>query len=207
MRYLNFFEEFTDQTLNINNDTYNDYLKRNSKSRSKMVAWEQPGSQIKNFRFTSKFINDNDSLLDYGCGVGDFIKYLKKEKNISDYLGVDINDNFIKKAIEYYPDNKFQLIKSVDELNGKFDTVCAIGVFTWFITKDDFIKTINKLHEICNKQVLITCLYSSFNFDSESYWESNYRYYNKELFENLFPNLDIEYKYLSDNTMLVKINK
>lgn len=105
-------------------------------------------------------------------------------------------------------DNNFQLIKNVNEIKGKWDSVCAIGVFTWFITKDDFIKTINKLYEVCNKQVLITCLYDYYVSDSPSYWTSNYREYNEELFKELFPEFNIEFiHHNTENTMLVKIKK
>lgn len=207
MNYIKLFEEFTEETLSKNNDEYDEYF-RNSKSRSNKVAWSEPRSQIKNFRLVSKLINENDSVLDYGCGIGDFIRYLDKNKNISDYLGVDINSNFINMAKKDYPDNNFQLIKNVNEIKGRWDSVCAIGVFTWFITKDDFIKTINKLYEVCNKQVLITCLYDYYVSDSPSYWTSNYREYNEELFKELFPEFNIEFiHHNTENTMLVKINK
>lgn len=205
MNYIKLFEEFTEETLSKNNYEYDNYF-RNAKSRSNKVAWSEPRSQIKNFRLVSKFINENDSVLDYGCGIGDFIRYLDKNKNISDYLGIDINSNFINMAKKDYPNNNFQLIKNVNEIKGKWDSVCAIGVFTWFITKDDFIKTINKLYEVCNKQVLITCLYDDCVSDSPSYWTSNYKEYNEKLFEELFPEFNIEFIH-HKNTMLVKINK
>ena len=207
MNYIKLFEKFTEQTLKINNDTYNDYYNSNKK-RSNMVAWDEPRSQIKNFTMVSKFINKDDSILYYGCGIGDFIKYLEKNKNISDYLGVDINDNFINRAKKDYPNNNFQVIKNVNDIRGKWDSVCAIGVFTWFITKDDFIKTINKLYEICNKQVLITCLYDYYVSDTPEYWESKYRAYNANLLKSLFPNFNMEFiHHNKENTMLIKINK
>lgn len=213
MKYIRFYEEFTEETLKTNNDTYNNYLRKSS-NRSGMVAWERPRSQDVNFRFITKYLNDNDSILDYGCGIGDFIKYLEKYKKISDYLGVDINDNFINMAKKDYPNNEFQLIKNVNEIKGKWDSVCAIGVFTWFITKNDFINTIHKLYEVCNKQVLITCLYDAFAYDSksnireQSYWLSKYRQYNEELFTELFPDYNIEFIiHARQDMMLVKINK
>ncbi len=207
MKYINLFEEFTDETLSKNNYEYDSYF-RNAKSRSNKVAWGEPRSQIKNFNIVSKFINDGDSVLDYGCGIGDFVRYLDRNKNISNYLGVDINSNFINMAKKDYPDNNFQLIKDVNEIKGKWDSVCVIGVFTWFITKDDFINTINKLYDICNKQVLITCLFDDLVSDNEKYWKSNYREYSQELFTELFPNFNIKFiHHKTSNTMLVKITK
>lgn len=204
MIYIKFFEEFTEQTLKTNNDTYNGYLR--FKTRQNKVAWFG-GSQIKNFHLVNRFIKDNDSILDYGCGIGDFIKYLNSHKKISNYLGVDINENYINLAKKSYPTNNFQLIKNINELNGKWDSVCVIGVFTWFITKDDFIKTINKLYEVSNRQILLTCLHDSDIVDTPSYWLSNYRYYSEEIFTELFPHFDIEFIHHETGTMLVKINK
>jgi cyclopropane fatty-acyl-phospholipid synthase-like methyltransferase len=213
LKYINLFEKFTEETLSKNNYEYNTFFK-NAKSRSDKVAWSEPRSQIKNFNLVSKFINDGDSVLDYGCGIGDFVRYLDRNKNISNYLGVDINSNFINMAKKDYPDNNFQLIKDVNEIRGKWDSVCAIGVFTWFITKDDFIKTINKLYDICNKQVLITCLHNYSVSDNESYWKSNYRRYSYELFKELFPKFNIDFKlgpklkhHDAPDTILIRITK
>ena len=218
MKYImRFNEEFTEETLSKNNREYDGYYsKYNDGSREKTVAWSDKNSQTKNFKMVSNYISNNDSILDYGCGIGDFIKHLSKNKSISDYLGVDINKNFINSAETYYPDNKFQLIKNVNDISGKWDSVCAIGVFTWFITKNDFIETINKLYEICNKQLLITCLYNiDINYNDENYWKYNYREYNEDMFIEFFPNLKIEFIHHSgreaypgaSGTMLVKINK
>ncbi len=208
-------EEFTQDTIDINNTEYLKYYNRNkdiSNSRERMVAWDAPRSQTVNFDMVSKYIRNGDSVLDYGCGIGDFIKYIGEKKKISKYLGVDINPQFIETAIESYPDNDFQLIKSVDDINGKFDVICAIGVFTWYITKEDFINTINKLHEKCNKSVVLTCLYDSHiklsnESESDRYWKSTYRKYNKGIFKKLFPDLKIKFGYDDSTTMIVIIEK
>ena len=220
MKIIKLYEEFTNKTLSINNLEYNRYFDRyKDTDRSGIVAWVTPGSQEKNFNLVSKCINSDDSLLDYGCGVGDFIKYLNnKNINIKDYLGVDINDNFIKHAKETYPENEFKHIDNINQINGKWDNICAIGVFTWFITKEEFIETIYKLYDMCNKQVILTVLgddgdintpygYSDYDEEEEDiYWNEEYRYYDENLFYNLFPDLNITFKY-NDGTMLVIIKK
>lgn len=213
MRLKRFNEYFNTDTINFNNTEYKKYLNRSGGNRSSMVAWEVPQSQIKNFDMVSKFINNNDSLLDYGCGVGDFVKYLEEDKNInlSKYKGVDINDEFIKIAEETYPNKDFQVIKGVDDIEGKFDIVCAIGVFTWYITREDFINTINHLHSICNKRLILTCLYANKYTeveDNDKYWSSKYRKYKINLFKKLFPNLKFKFKVNpEEDTLLVIIEK
>lgn len=214
MRLKRFDEYFNTDTINFNNTEYNNYLQRSGGDRSRMVAWEAPRSQLKNFQMVSNFIGNNDSLLDYGCGVGDFIKYLNDaDKKVSDYLGVDINDEFIKIAKETYVDNNFKLIKGVDDISGNYDVVCAIGVFTWYITREDFIETIYKLRDICNKRVVLTCLYANKYTnheidDTDKYWKSKYRKYTKNLFKKLFPDLKFKFKInIEQDTLLVIIEK
>lgn len=210
MNKIFLYEEFIEKTLTNNINKYNTYL--DTDDRSAMVAWEANDSQIKNFSLVASHIKNGDTILDYGCGVGDFIKYLEvKDIKINDYLGVDINDNYIEIAKKSYVDHNFKLIKDVNQIPGKWDDVCVIGVFTWYITKNEFIETINRLHNLCNKQVLLTVLqgetpYKRYIDEEEEYWDEEYRYYDEDLFITLFPDLNITFEY-NKNTMLVKIEK
>jgi cyclopropane fatty-acyl-phospholipid synthase-like methyltransferase len=212
MKNIMLFEEFTTDTVQKNNNLYDEYFyfyKNKNKNRSEIVAWEVEGSQEKNFDLICKYINTGDTILDYGCGIGDFIKYLNKNDiEISNYMGVDINGNFIDVAKETYPLNNFQTITNINDITEKWDSVCASGVFTWYIEKNDFIKTIRKLYNLCNKQVLITCIYNKkhINVDSKKYWKTEFREYNEKLFTDLFPTLEFEFDFYK-NYMLVRIIK
>lgn len=215
MKFIYLYEEFTDQTLksniNIYNQYYNDYK---DDDRSKMVAWGVSGSQERNFKMVSSNIKNGYSVLDYGCGIGDFIKYLNDNKiNISNYLGVDINNNFIELAKKTYPNHNFIVINDIDDITGKWDIVCAIGVFTWFITKQEFIDIIYKLYNTCNKQLLLTFLNGETPYDFEydeddedQYWNNEYKYYSPKLFKTLFNDLNISYQ-INKSTLLIKIDK
>ena len=205
------FEEFKKKTLDRNISTYNDYYDSYADmgDRAGIVAWEAEESQEKNFNLVSKYIKNGDSVLDFGCGIGDLLSHLKKNNiMITDYMGVDINEKFINLAKKSYPENNFQLIQKVKDIKGKWDDVCAIGVFTWYIKKKEFIKTINRLYELSNKQVLLTCLYGDNYYQDGDYWENNYRYYNEDMFEELFPNFKFEFEFSpKGDTMLVRILK
>ena len=163
-------------------------------------------------REASSIINNIqfNTVLDYGCGIGDFIRHLKGKKiKISDYLGVDINENYINLAKDTYKSKNFQTIRNVDQISGKWDVVCAIGVFTWYITKEEFIKTINKLHELSNKYVLITTLKSD-REHGVNFWKTTYRHYSEEIFTDLFPDMNFEFITRTGSgepTLLIKINK
>lgn len=215
MKNIKLYEEFTDKTLDTNNKEYSLYYNgyKDDKNRSKTMMWMTEGSQEDNFKMISKYIKTDDSVLDYGCGLGDLITYLNgNDIIVSDYLGVDINENYITDSIENHAGYNFKHITDVDDIEGNWDVVCASGVFTWYIERDEFIKTINKLYEICNNTLLITCNRGDFE-DTDKYWKKEYRFYNEDIFLNLFPDFDISFEYtrysnLKDNIlMLVKINK
>ena len=213
MKHLRKYERFDTSTLSKNNTEYLKYLNKNiDKDRSDIVAWSEPGSQVENWNIISKHIKDGDSVLDFGCGIGDILDFFKKKGiNIGNYKGVDINPEFISLAKETYPNDEFQLIKNVEEIDGKYDVVCASGVFTWFITKRDFIKTITKLHNTANREVLMTFLYVDVKYDKDSYyyrdfWSKNYRKYNESIFEELFPDWELKFEVVK-NTLLVRIIK
>ena len=214
MKKIYLFEEFTNKTLSKNNSEYDIYFNTHKgESRSDMVAWESKGSQERNFNMTAKHIDNGDSILDYGCGIGDFIEYLIEHNiGISDYMGVDINENFIKISKETYPNHNFEKINDINQINGQFDVVCAIGVFTWYITKEEFIETIHKLHSLCKKRLILTVLDGFTPYDEEyagveeDYWSSEYRHYSENLFNELFPDLDISYEY-NKTTILINIKK
>jgi len=208
MNRILLFEEFKEQTLIKNIEVYNKFLSIYKGYRSSSVAWEADNSQIKNFELVSNHIKSGDSLLDFGCGMGDFILHLDNQNiQLSDYLGVDINKNYISIAKDTYKNYDFKLIKDANEINKKFDIVCAIGVFTWYIDKDEFIETINKLHDLCNKKVLLTFLYGKNVKIDDYYWESEYRVYNEQMFYDLFPHLNLKFEIINNDTMLVIITK
>lgn len=207
MRLYNWKKFLESKTVDLNVEIYNQYFKK--KDRQSKVAWEQTGSQEKNFNYLYQFLKDGQSLLDYGCGLGDLISYLDRISLNIDYTGADINQNFINLAKETYPDNDFILIQSPHDINGKWDVVCALGVFTFFITKEDFVDTIYKLIDLCNDYVVITLLNDSYQESSNEFWRSKYRRYSQKIFEELFPDLNFQFKVTGEpyGDLIVKINK
>ncbi len=69
-------------------------------------------------------------LLDLGCGVGGFYKFLKEKGIACSYSGVDINPGMIAAAREKYPEIKdklfvFDILEK--QMNETFDYVIAVG--------------------------------------------------------------------------------
>jgi cyclopropane fatty-acyl-phospholipid synthase-like methyltransferase len=188
-------DENSEGTLGKNNQIYTrlyDYHMNvgGKRRRENAVGWLAPGSQKKNFLNALPYLEEGDKILDFGCGLGDFTNLVKKNLSDFEYVGVDINPKFITNAKKRHPDFSFFHIENVQDINDTFDKIVAIGVFTWFITKEDFIKTINHLYSICKDKVIITCIHSSIASHS---WDKTYRGYDEKIFQELFPDIKMEF--------------
>jgi SAM-dependent methyltransferase len=73
------------------------------------------------------------TVLDVGCGLGDFLLWLQRARITVDYLGIDITPAMIELAQKRMPDGKFQvanLLAQPGSLQQQYDFVFASGVFT-----------------------------------------------------------------------------
>ena len=76
--------------------------------------------------------DENVSLLDFGCGLGHFYEYLKKDHHsFIDYSGLDINESFYQVCKEKYPERHFYHADIlVNDDIPVFDYVVCNGTFT-----------------------------------------------------------------------------
>ena len=124
---------------------------------SKGVDWNVEESQYLRFNILSNiFEKKNDfSLLDYGCGYGEFLNYLDKNnyKNIS-YTGFDLSNEMITQAQLKFPNNYFtskppqNLIYDYTILSGTLHVRLENSKDKW---KKYIIKTLNHLNQISKK--------------------------------------------------------
>jgi SAM-dependent methyltransferase len=97
------------------------------------LSWGSEASQKKRFEVLKEIGDLNgESILDVGCGFGDFFGYLKQERaGIESYLGLDINDNMLGVATVRYPEAHFEKKDILSETpDGNFDYVFASGLFS-----------------------------------------------------------------------------
>lgn len=203
-----FEDNEADGTVDKNNQIYTKLYNYhmsldNQRSRENAVGWLMAGSQERNFTNVIGYLEEGDKILDFGCGLGDFSSFIGKHLNNFEYVGVDINPKFIKNAQKTHSQFDFFHIKSPQDVTQRFDKIVAIGVFTWFITKEDFVSTINHLYSKCTEKLIITCIHS----DTASHsWDNTYRGYSEDLFQRLFPKMDLEFK-RDYSTLVVVFNK
>lgn len=118
------------KVLSENAAVYDDYYRLGI-----IDAWEE---QDKRYNFSHLFkIADKAkeplkgaSVLDVGCGSGDIIPFLRKQR-IKKYVGVDIYKPALKIARKKYPPETFLLMDILKEKSlGRFDFVLASGALS-----------------------------------------------------------------------------
>lgn len=131
------------------------------------LGWGNIRSQEIRFRVLSEIGDFKDkSILDVGCGFGDFYGFLKRVAYVKSYLGIDIHQKMLDEARKRYPEAKFE-IKDIleDSNNDKFDYIVASGIFGLETINWDEItqKMISRMYELSNVGVSVNFLSSFTN--------------------------------------------
>jgi len=140
---------------------YNFHLKKFG-DRPEALRWT-PKGQLKRYHTFLDIAPDlnKQKVLDYGCGIGDFYKFLMRRGISVQYTGVDINENFINMAQQKYPECTFKVM-SIDEeaLEGYFDYIFICGVFNLRVpgVQDDLRNALVNLFKHCNKGLALNAL-------------------------------------------------
>jgi len=144
---------------------YNFHLKKFG-DRPEALRWT-PKGQLKRYHMLTDIAPaadlDNAKVLDYGCGTGDFYRFLQRRGINVKYTGVDINENFINLAKKKYPECEFKVMNIDDEsLEGFYDYIFICGVFNLQVpgVDDDLKNALVKLFRHCNKGLALSALSS-----------------------------------------------
>lgn len=131
------------------------------KNSPESVGWTRKG-QLLRYEAVLKLINpDGKSVLDFGCGKGDFYGFLKEKGIKCGYTGIDINPNLIELAKKNYPETDFYVMDiEEDGLEGVFDYTLAIGVFNLAVqdVKELMQRCLKILFQHTRERVIFTCL-------------------------------------------------
>jgi SAM-dependent methyltransferase len=112
-------------------DYYGDKIARHGASPAG-VDWNGVESQFLRFDVLSRVIDFSKpfSILDYGCGYGAFLTYLRtKAEGPFEYFGYDISGEMLKQAIAHHgPSPSCAWIDTIPN-ESSFDYVIASGIF------------------------------------------------------------------------------
>lgn len=165
---INLLDKYTPEELIV--DWYKElYDKYGAKPES--LGWSTE-SQHTRFKIMSNYVESSSSVLDIGCGFGDFVRYLPRKFK---YLGIDVMPDFIEAAkIKHchpdVPETHFKLmtleeIQHMESLH--FGCVVASGLFildmgpgTW----EYYTKLIKHFYSLCTKRLIL-------NFMSSVYYD------------------------------------
>jgi len=151
---------------------YSHYIDEHDKNTVECVGWLD-GHENALMRFQKIYeagIDENDSILDVGCGVAHFYTYLKRDKGWNGkYLGIDPN----KKAIDLIDEDINAMHGTIDGLPDfmKYDWVIANGVFNLGLKEEHSFWIIDDMISHANKGII-------FNMLLAPYEDPKYEAYN-----------------------------
>jgi len=137
------------------------------KDSPEAVGWTKTG-QLLRYEAVYKLINpDGKKLLDFGCGKGDFYRFLKEKVCKVNYTGIDINPSLIELAKKNYPETNFYVKDiEIEPLNEVFEYTVIIGVFNLAISnvKNLMQRCVKILFENTKERLILNCLNNKTKF-------------------------------------------
>lgn len=182
---INYYKWYID---NVSGDT----------SNPQIVGWVNKFSQYVRFKILLNVgVENNDKILDYGCGVGDLIKYVKEANLDIDYTGMDINPAFIEIAKKNHPGYKF-ILSDYNNINDNYDWILASGVFTIAFSLEEVVNAVDILLQKSVKGIAFNLLLEKdeIRFSSFNSYDPNKIL---EIFQSLYPNVSLITDYTDDD--------
>jgi SAM-dependent methyltransferase len=151
---------------------YTDRLNVNGPNIKALASGVEERRQIR-FQVLSE-VGDlrSSSILDIGCGFGDFLNYLRENGFKGKYTGIDIVPEFIDICKDRFPEAEFKVM-DFDEatINESYDYIICSQVFNNLLQHDDnYIiveNVIKKCYGIFNKGMAIDFLTNYVDFKEE----------------------------------------
>lgn len=104
---------------------------------------------IRQWVHASALRGDRPSILEIGCGLGDFYKYLAGQRRDCSYFGYDIVPEYIAECRRSYPHSKFEVRNIfVDGIEGAYDTVVMSQVLNNRYQKSDNMQVMRRALEL-----------------------------------------------------------
>ena len=118
-------------------------------------------------------IENGDSVLDVGCGVGHLTEYLNDIDLEVQYTGLDTNRFAIEQAQQIYVDETF-IHGTLDVIDETYDWGIASGIFNLEFPKLEMLETVKQLVSKVDKGVAFNLLNGEHSLSASS---RNYEYY------------------------------
>ena len=113
------------------------------------------------FKIVKKYSKKDSLVVDFGCGIGDFIYYLKERgQNV---LGVENN----QKALQECKKKNLNVVESISHLNKKIDLIIFWHSFEHISNPKSFLEVLKK--SLNTNSTVVIALPNYMSFDSQYY--------------------------------------
>jgi SAM-dependent methyltransferase len=150
------------------NDRYNERLKSHGATIQALASGSDERRNIRFNILTEVGVQEVDSVLDLGCGFGDYRTYLKKKNIVVKYTGVDINPNIIEIAKRNFPGEDFRVADIQEDSIEQFDYIVSTSSFNLKLANENNYEFIENLlisnYRIARKGIAIDFLTSYVDF-------------------------------------------
>ncbi len=125
-------------------------LYREHRDSFKALHWSSRENQYKRFEVLSRIGKlDGKSILDIGCGMGDFFTYLREQGIRAEMTGYDLVEEFLHIAKRRHPVARFKPVNlSRSRAYDVYDYVFSSGLFA-FGNKHFFDAMVHKAYRSC----------------------------------------------------------
>lgn len=171
---------------------------------AKGMDWKNTESQYLRFEMIAKYIDfeDSPSILDVGCGNGEFLNYCLGEKLTCNYQGLDITDAMVDAVNAKYGSNT-ALLGDIDAIDSdlSFDYVIASGTFNAKLQADDevwrqfFYENIQKMFEKSKKGIVFNCMTQHVDWEYDRLYYPDLSDLTSFIVENLSRKFIINHSY------------
>ena len=145
-------------------------------------------------------VQEGDSILDLGCGLGHMVEHLEKIGLNVRYTGIDTNKRSIQQAYQFR--EATYIHGTIFDIQDRYDWGLASGVFNVEFPKLEMLETISELLSKANKGVAFNLLSNSAN--------NNLTYENyipEEIVSHLKGDVSIVENYGVENDFTIYIKK
>ena len=164
---------------------YEPLIKHYTPESTRYVSWNSTNNQhLRYFQLIDNIDFNFSSVLDVGCGVGDFWDYLNTNHfSIKDYKGIDIIDEMVDGAKSKYSDINVECVDVFDYFETHDYAVCNGTINTRIFYEDEKQKSfgfnfIDKLNSVTTKGFAINFLT---DFTADELKTNELFYYSPEL--------------------------
>ena len=166
---------------------------------AQMMRWDEQLLMVTHGEYEKL---NNMSILDFGCGTGDFYQFLKEKGIQAQYTGMDVVPESIAIAKEKSPEASFEVCDIMaDEIDKIWDYAFMSGIFN-FRSNFSSEQILHTMQEVLRKVYSHVRVGICFNFISDyvNFTESQMAYYNpmkvmKYCIENLSRRVEMAHHY------------